>query len=178
MKKERMERILDSWSKAILGAIFILLLLALSGMISGCATMEDTRLKTLTIDPSFNGVLIENNSQYLLQEKGLFNMTLEPGEQVRAVVYPGPAGAGCYGRYDGVMEAYRIVGRASGERVIQKYSEIEYSLYIDGKNVLYKGKSVDDYRVFADGYFYPRPQATLIPPIRVAIRSCRIIIVK
>ncbi|MEK7452925.1 MAG: hypothetical protein AAB614_01695 [Patescibacteria group bacterium] len=137
---------------------------------AGCATYET---RVVHIDPSYNRVTIENNTQYILNEVGLFNVSLAPGESISANVIS-YNGALCYGRYEGSMEAYRVIGKdKNNNNLLQRYGQKIYTLSIDGRNVIYKGQSVDSFTVFREGDFSPnRPERHLVPPIRVAIFSC------
>ena len=110
--------------------------------LGGCTLYDREVIK---INPSYNKVVIFNNSQYTLQEDGIFNRSIDPGETAQINIP-------CYGRFEGLLTAYRVVGtRKNGSKVLEYYGQRRYSVYVDGKNYVYSSNSnisVDYYREF------------------------------
>lgn len=115
-------------------------------VVQGCATYKREVIK---IDPSYNRVVIYNNSPYILQEDGIFNQSLDPGESAHINIP-------CYGRFKGLVTAYRMVGtRSDGEKMLEYYGQRKYSVRVDGRNYVRNELSVDYYVEFRQGNFRP-----------------------
>ena len=112
--------------------------------LSGCATI----LEPVKIDPAYNKAVVYNDSPYIVQLDGVFEKRFRPGEVARVNL-------GCYGRFRVLATAYRIVGTQGGNEVLEYYGQREFNIYIDGKNRIYRGESVDSYNVFRYNSFYP-----------------------
>ncbi len=107
--------------------------------------------EVLKIDPAYNRLVIFNSSQYRFQEDGILNRSIDPGETVQLNIP-------CYGRFEGIMTAYRNIGTKNGKVVWKYYGQRRYSVRIDGKNYVYNRNnnlSADFYREFRQSEFYP-----------------------
>ena len=134
-------------------------------IVSGCATVP---LEPIQIDPSYNRAVVYNNSPYVVQLDGVFNKSIRPGEEA-SVNVP------CYGTFDVLATAYRVVGTRGGREVLEYYGQINFSVHIDGKNYVVNEKSVDDYYAIYDSSFHPytpyRRQYKVAPKVTCGIVS-------
>lgn len=124
-------------------------LTALVFILSGCSSYL-LKQREMYVDPSFRRVALFNDtSNFVIQETGIFNESIHPGERVETNIE-------CFGSVEGLVDAYVIVGHdKNGSAVLEWYGQRRYRLYVDAKNETIRGMSVDAYQVFTDNYFYP-----------------------
>jgi len=115
-------------------------------LLGGCAIGP---MEPIKIDPSYNRVAVINDSQYVINLEGVLNGSLRPGQTASTNV-------ACYGRFYGIATAYRIKGTRRENEVLEYYGQSKFYLYVDGRNTVYKGKSLDSFRRLTDGNFYYR----------------------
>ena len=102
------------------------------------------------LDPAVGRVVLFNDSKdFVIQETGVFNASVGPGERLETNVR-------CYGRVQGLLDIYRIIGKGvQGQNILSFYGQRKYSLHVDGKNIMFRGIELDAYQVFRDSSFYP-----------------------
>lgn len=118
-------------------------------ILSGCSSYL-LKQQEVYVDPSFRRVALFNDtSNFILQETGVFNESIHPGDRLETNI-------GCFGRVEGLVDAYVIVGHdKDGSAILEWYGQRKYRLYLDAKNEIVRGMSVDAYQVFSDDSFYP-----------------------
>ena len=148
---------------------FILIALLAS---AGCATTE----YVYNTPPELRKVVIFNDStDMVLQETGVFNQSVQPGERLEVNV-------GCYGRFSGVVDAYKIEGvDAQGNKSIRYFGQREYRVTVDGHEYESRGVKADAFIAFRGSSFSPlrsgrkyhlmgeNPCSILTPSVRVKI---------
>ena len=135
--------LLKKTSKTLMLPCTLILLLA------SCSTMEFEE-QVVYLDPALRRVVLFNDTKnFVIRETGAFNDIIEPGEHLMTNV-------DCYGRVTGLLDVYQVVGRdARGEEILRFYGQRKYSLYVDGKNTMFRGIDLDAYQVFSDSSFHP-----------------------
>lgn len=130
-------------------AMMVLSMITMPVIFGGCADYHIKR-QDVTIDPSYNRVILYNDSAYAIELSGAINTWLLPGQRAEANIP-------CYGRFKGMADAYRVLGKGpDGDTVYERYGQRSYHFHIDGKNRVYRQKSSDDTVVFRDGSFSPQ----------------------
>ena len=116
---------------------------------SGCYSYI-SKQREVYIEPSSRRVILFNDTtNFILKETGIFNESLHPGGRAETNV-------DCLGRVEGLVDAYIIVGHdKGGNNILQWYGQRKYRLYVDAKNEVMRGVSLDDYQIFTDVSFYP-----------------------
>ncbi len=121
---------------------------------SGCAVLEP---EEITIDRSYNRVILYNNSPYTINIDGFITTSMFPGQGIEFNIP-------CYGRFKLLATAYRKIGvrKKDGEEVLGFYGQRMIYIYIDGRNHIYKEKSVDYHYEFGQYSFRPSKKITFL----------------
>jgi len=128
----------------------IIMLVVLLIATSACAVYHQEGI--ILTDPSWLRVAIYNNSPYTIKLEGVVEGTMPPYTAIRTNL-------GCRGTFWGIAHAYKEVGRnASGTVHEMAYmGEQRFTLYMDGRNFVYNGESLDAYATLNEGSFYAQP---------------------
>lgn len=124
----------------------ILLLVIMACTLTGCATIETTRV-TIT-DPSHLrvGIFLDTPQNYRLKFEGAITGWKESRDSFSLH-------AECSGRFEGVIHAYKVIGKGeNGDEALFYMGEQKYSFRTDGRNTMYRGESYDDIVVISS-YF-------------------------